>query len=176
MGCSASYFIKDRQNKTNVVVVEQDPSYNKAAALLSAGGMRQQFSCRENIEMSQFGFEFFRRIDRLLAVGDEKPPDIQFNHAGYLILAGEDQAEQMLKNHELQREHGAINYLLSQDMLKKKFPWINTEGVVLASLGKQGEGWFDPAALLSALKGKSRSLGTTFVNGKVVGFEAKKVC
>ena len=51
--------------------------------------MRQQFSCRENIEMSQFGFDFLRRANELLEVEGEKPPDVQFNHAGYLILAGE---------------------------------------------------------------------------------------
>ena len=39
--------------------------------------------------MSQFGFDFLRRANELLEVEGEKPPDVQFNHAGYLILAGE---------------------------------------------------------------------------------------
>lgn len=51
--------------------------------------MRQQFSCKENIEMSQFGFEFLRRANQLLASHEETPPDVQFNHAGYIILAGD---------------------------------------------------------------------------------------
>jgi len=66
----------------SITVIEKDPSYSRASALLSAGGMRQQFSTKENIEMSQFGFEFLRRADTLLAVDGEKPPDVQFNHAG----------------------------------------------------------------------------------------------
>lgn len=138
--------------------------------------MRQQFSCRENIAMSQFGFEFLRRANHLLAVQGEPPPDVQFNHAGYLILADRDGAEDMLKNHQLQTECGAINVLLSADMLKKKYPWINTDGVELASVGIQGEGWFDPAALLSGFRGKNKWFGITYVNGKVVGFEHQKVC
>ena len=138
-------------------------------------GMRQQFSCRENIEMSQFGFEFLRRANSLLAVKEEPPPDVQFNHAGYLILADKDNAEDLQANYELQTACGAITMLLSPEMLKKKYPWINTEGIELASLGLQGEGWFDPAALLSGFKGKSKALGVPYIDGKVVGFEHAKV-
>lgn len=81
----------------------------------------------------------------------------------------------MLKSHKVQQECGAVNKLLSQSMLKERYPWINAEGVELASVGWQGEGWLDPAALLSALKGKARSFGTTYVDGKVVGFEYGQV-
>ena len=139
-------------------------------------GMRQQFSCRENIEMSQFGFEFLRRADKLLAVQDERPPDVQFNHAGYLILAGPDEADDMVKNHELQAKCGVVNSLMTADMLKKKYPWIKTEGIEVASVGWQGEGWFDPAALLSGLVGKNKSMGIPYINGKVTGFEHSVVC
>lgn len=175
VGSSTAYFLKENQNKLNVVVIEPDQSYRTASAVLSAGGMRQQFSCRENIEMSQFGFEFLRRANHLLAVDGESPPDVQFSHSGYLIMVGKEDADDLQKNHELQKTCGAVNYLLSADMLKKKFPWMNVEGVELACLGKHGEGWLDPSALLSALKGKARSLGATYVSGKVVGFEHKDV-
>lgn len=175
IGSSIAYFTKQIYNKMNVMVVEPDPCYSKASALLSAGGMRQQFSSRENIEMSQFGFEFLRRADRLLSVSGEPAPNVNFNHAAYLILADAAGADSMIANHELQRECGVNSYLLSADMLRRKFPWIKHEGVELASLGKHGEGWFDPAALLAALKGKARELGVTYVQGKVTGFEHKMV-
>ena len=175
IGSSIAYFVKEMYNKMNVVVVEPDPSYSKASALLSAGGMRQQFSCRENIEMSQFGFEFLRRADSLLTVNGERPPSVDFNHSAYLLMTDKDGADEMLSNHELQAECGVNNYLLTSSMLEKKFPWINCANVELASLGKHGEGWFDPAALLSAFKGKARELGATYVQGKVVGFDHKKV-
>lgn len=77
----------------------------------------------------------------------------------------------MIKSHQLQQKCGAINKLLSQNMIREKYPWINAEGVELASVGMQGEGWLDPAALLAGLKGKSKALGTTYVDGSVVGFE-----
>ncbi|GIY43781.1 FAD-dependent oxidoreductase domain-containing protein 1 [Caerostris extrusa] len=37
--------------------------------------------------------------------------------------------------------------------------------------GFENEGWFDPWALLSAFKKKACSLGATYVNGEVIGFE-----
>ena len=79
----------------------------------------------------------------------------------------------MIRNNDLQLECGAHSILLSPTMLKKRFPWVNTEGVELASFGKQGEGWLDPAALLAGMKGKARSLGTTYIKGQVIGFEYK---
>lgn len=81
----------------------------------------------------------------------------------------------MLKSHQVQKECGAVNKLLTQDMLKEKYPWVNAEGVELASVGLQGEGWLDPAALLSALKGKAKWHGTKYIEGKVVGFEYAEV-
>lgn len=160
----------------SIVVVEPDPSYSKASALLSAGGMRQQFTCKENIEMSQFGYEFLRRANNLLTVNQEPPPNVNFHHAAYLILADQAGAEKMFESHQLQRDCGVSSYLLTNEMLRKKFPWINADGVELASLGKHGEGWFDPAALLSAFKGKAREMGVTYIQGKVTGFDYKPVC
>lgn len=38
VGSSIAYFLKESQNKLNVMVVEQDTAYSQASALLSAGG------------------------------------------------------------------------------------------------------------------------------------------
>ena len=91
------------------------------------------------------------------------------------MITDKGEAEQMLKSHDIQQQCGAVNKLLTQDMLKDKYPWINAEGVELASVGTQGEGWLDPAALLSALKGKAKWYDVKYVGGKVVGFEHVKV-
>ena len=48
------------------------------------------------------------------------------------------------------------------------FPWLNTEGVALGSVGLSGEGWFDNVALLNALRRRARSLGTEYVENEVV--------
>ena len=57
--------------------------------------------------------------------------------------------------------------LLTAKQLKRKFPWLNTEGIALGSYGYENEGWFDPWALLTALKLKAKDLGVHFIEGDV---------
>ena len=65
------------------------------------------------------------------------------------------------------RECGAKVELLTANQLKRKFSWLNTDGIVLGSYGYQNEGWFDPWALLSSLKLKAKEFGVHFIEGEV---------
>ena len=51
--------------------------------------------------------------------------------------------------------------------LKRKFPWLNTDGIALGSYGYENEGWFDPWALLVGLKIKAQDFGVQFLEGEV---------
>ncbi|CAH2320413.1 FAD-dependent oxidoreductase domain-containing 1 [Pelobates cultripes] len=135
------------------------------------GGIRQQFSRPENILISLFGAQFLRNINEHLGVVNEDPIDIQFNPSGYLFLASEEGASILEENYKVQRECGAQVALLSAEQLKKKLPWINTDGVALASYGLENEGWFDPWSLLSAFKRKALSMGVYHSHGEVIGFK-----
>lgn len=77
--------------------------YAKASTVLSCGGIRQQFSLKENIELSQFSAEFLRNIKDHLTIPEQQPPEINFNPSGYLFLATKNGADIMLKNHKLQK-------------------------------------------------------------------------
>ena len=46
-----------------IAVIERDKSYQKCSAMLSAGGIRQQFSVPENIQMSMYGAEFIKKMN-----------------------------------------------------------------------------------------------------------------
>lgn len=104
MGCSIAYWLKQRghDNGLNVIVVEQDPSYTRASTVLSVGGLRQQFSLRENIEMSLYGADFLRQSKKMLSGEGLEGPDVQFHPFGYLFLASEKGADQLIANHKLQ--------------------------------------------------------------------------
>ncbi|XP_075211393.1 FAD-dependent oxidoreductase domain-containing protein 1-like isoform X2 [Lycorma delicatula] len=172
IGSSISYWLKQRAlDGLRVVVVDKDSTYQQSSTTLSVGGLRQQFSLKENIEMSLFGAHFLRNISDYLSVTGEDPPNVCFSPHGYLFLASEAGVEILEENVTLQASLGAKSELLSADNLKKKFPWINTKGVVLGCHGVENEGWFDPWSLLQAFKNKSISLGTEYVEGEVIGFE-----
>uniref|UniRef100_A0A3Q4MRR3 FAD-dependent oxidoreductase domain-containing protein 1 n=1 Tax=Neolamprologus brichardi TaxID=32507 RepID=A0A3Q4MRR3_NEOBR len=143
--------------------------YSQASTVLSGGGIRQQFSLPENIHLSLASADFLRNINEHLGVLNEDPIDLQFNQSGYLFLASEAVAHIMEENYSTQRYAGAKVSLLSPTQLKEKFPWVNTEGVVLASYGLENEGWFDPWSLLNAFKRKAISMGAIQCCGEVTG-------
>ena len=147
--------------------------YRQCSTTLSCGGIRQQFSIRENIQLSLFSSKFLQNIDQHLTVTGQDLPDIGLTLNGYLTVATNSGAQQLIENQKLQTELGADIELLSVSELKSRFPWINTDGLALASYGRQNEGWFDPWALLSAFKRKAQSLGVHYVNGNIVGFDLK---
>lgn len=71
--------------------------------MLSVGGLRQQFSLKENIELSLDSAEFMRNIKNHLKVEGQEPPDIQFQPSGYVFLATEKSAYILEDNVKLQR-------------------------------------------------------------------------
>ncbi|XP_062261938.1 FAD-dependent oxidoreductase domain-containing protein 1 [Platichthys flesus] len=174
VGWSIAYWLKQKervQGEVKVVVVEKDPTYSQASTVLSAGGIRQQFSLPENILLSLASADFMRNVNEHLGVMNEDPVDLQFNHSGYLFLASEKVAHIMEKNYNTQRYAGAKVSLLSPTQLKEKFPWINSDGVALASYGLENEGWFDPWTLLNAFKKKAISMGVIQCCGEVTDFK-----
>jgi FAD-dependent oxidoreductase domain-containing protein 1 len=171
VGSSIAYHLTARPDFSgSVVVIERDPTYATASTALSAGGVRQQFSTLENIRLSLYGAHFIRDIGRLLEVDGDRP-NINFIEGGYLFLASPSGAPVLEANHALQKREGADNTLLDPHALKRRFPWIVTDGLALGSLGLSMEGWFDPYGLLQALKRKARAQGARYVTDAVVGLE-----
>lgn len=168
MGSSIAYWLKHRaRDGLNVVVVEKDPTYKEATTTLSVGGIRQQFSLVENIQMSLYGADFLRNIKEHLG----NDVDVNFTPHGYLTLASGEGAEILKRNSRLQNELGARNELLTAKRLKEKFPWLNTDGIELGCHGLEKEGWFDPWLMLYALKKRAIEYGAHYLNGEVAGFE-----
>lgn len=153
-----------------IVVVERDNSYRSGSAMLSAGGVRQQFSVPENIKMSMYGADFLKNMNRLQV--DDEVPDIQFFENGYLFLGNDRSVDIMKANHKIQRECGAdwID-LLNKQELEQKFSWLNTDDIAMGSYGNKNEGYFDPWSLVQALKKKAISLGVEYIEGSVTGGE-----
>lgn len=152
----------------SVVVVERDPSYRRASSALSASSIRQQFTTPENIRMSQFGVEVLRHIGEWLRVDDEIP-DVGFVERGYLYLVPASNEGAFRAAHEIQRAEGADVVLLDPDELAARYPWMSFDGVVLGSLGRSGEGWFDGYGLLRAYRRAAAARGAAYRAAEVVG-------
>ena len=172
VGSSIAYFLlSDPSFQGTVAVIERDPAYKRASSALSASAIRQQFSTRENIRMSQFGIGFLRDIDRHLRVDDGAPIDIGLTEGGYLYLASASNEATMRENHEIQRAEGADVALLGPGELIARFPWLSVDGVALGSLGLSSEGWFDGYGLMRAFRRKAQAIGADYLAAEAVGLD-----
>ncbi len=96
--------------------------------------------------------------------------DISFKRNGYLFLGTCEKDMAILEaNNKTQREAGVDwIHLAGKEDLSERFPWLDTTDIVIGSYSQGGgEGYFDPWALLQALRCEARELGVTFVNAEV---------
>lgn len=167
MGASLAYWLTRTDPRLSVLLIERDPSFSRASSSLSASSIRQQFTSPVNIALSQFGIRFLRQAEHLLAV-DGQGPVLGLREPGYLYLARDSDAPSLRKAHAVQCAHGASVRLLAPQELNGRFPWLNTEGLALGSLGLDGEGWFDGPALHQGLLRKALAQGAALVSGEVL--------
>lgn len=170
-GAALAYWLtrQDRQ-PVEVIVLERDPTYREASSALSLSSVRQQFSQPVNIAIGLFGARFLRRASDTLATGAERP-SLPFHEKGYLFLASEALREALAENHAIQKAHGAAVALLEPEELRRRWPWLSTEGIALASFGLANEGWFDGYLLLHAFRRKAIAQGARFVTAEAVAAE-----
>ena len=169
MGSSVAWFLSGCAGfDGRVLVVERDPSYENSSTSCSASCIRQQFSNRLNVQISQFGVEFLRSFRERLG-GDPDIPDITLKETGYMYLAGDDAGAQVLaENLEVQAACGVATRLLSPGDIKAQYPFYNMDGVVLGSHNPRDEGYFDGSTMFDWWRRMARRNGVEYVTGEVV--------
>ncbi|KAL4219266.1 FAD-dependent oxidoreductase domain-containing protein 1 [Mactra antiquata] len=176
VGTAVAYFLKAYSSALgSVTVIERDYTYTRASSMLSAGGIRHQFSVPENVLMSKFTSDFLKNYKQHLSVFEQDPPEVSFHHQGYLFLAPLSSAENLENAVKMQRSLGAKTVLLSKEQLAEKYPWLNLDGIEVGSLGTSGEGWFDPWQLVHSLKAKNLANGVRYCEGEVIEFKMEDV-
>jgi glycine/D-amino acid oxidase-like deaminating enzyme len=171
IGSSVATFLAMRTDfDGRIVVVERDTTFRTSSTTLSAASIRLQFSTPLNIEISRFGIEVIKHLDRYLGVNGEVP-EIDFIENGYLFLATDAGLATLEHNHAVQRALDVPVALLTPGELRSRFAWLTTDDLAGGSLGLADEGWFDAHALLQGFRRKARSLGVEERLGEVVGLE-----
>lgn len=167
MGASLAYYLRKEGFSGSLAVVERDPNFTHSATTLSAASIRQQFSQPENIRLSRFTLDLFRRLKQ--EFGDEA--DIGFREGGYLILATEEGLPVLRANHAVQAAEGADIVLEDAAALVKRFPWLSGEGVAAGAYGVSGEGWFDAHAYLHLFRKALRGMKVDLVTASVTAID-----
>lgn len=171
MGSSTAWWLTELGFPGRVLVVERDPSYERAATALSFSCIRQQFSTELNIRISQFGAEFVQSL-RARMGGDERVPELKIQNFGYLYLAdSEDFARVLRTNQAVQAAAGAGTRLLSKDQIAAEFPFMTVDDLVLGSLNTRDEGYFDGYTVFDWFRRKARERGVEYLADEVAGLD-----
>jgi len=173
MGSSTAWWLTQMGFTGRVLVIERDPTYEKAASSLSFSCIRQQFSTELNIRISQFGADFVQSLRRRMG-GDERVPELKIQNFGYLYLADtEGFADVLRANQKVQAAAGAGTRILTPDEMRAEFPFLVVDDLVLGSLNTKDEGYFDGSTVFDWFHRKAREAGVEYLSDEVVGLDVR---
>jgi glycine/D-amino acid oxidase-like deaminating enzyme len=171
MGSSTAWWLTQMGFAGRVLVIERDPTYEKAATTLSFSCIRQQFSTELNIRISQFGADFVQSLRSRMG-GDERVPELKIQNFGYLYLADDAGFADVLRaNQKLQAAAGAGTRLLTREEMRAEFPFLVVDDLVLGSLNTRDEGYFDGSTVFDWFRRKAREAGVEYLADEVVGLD-----
>ena len=164
----ASFLAHNPDFDGSVLVVERDPTYQNASTSHTNSCMRQQFSNRLNIEISQFAADYVRNFRSYLG-DDPEVPDLAVDHFGYMYLADTiDFAETLRHNVRIQQELGAGTKVLSPAEIAAAYPFYNLDGIICGSHNLVDEGYFDGGTMFDWMRRSARRNGVEYAANEVV--------
>ncbi len=176
-GCASAYELA--KEGVNVVLFEAEYlSYGGTGR--SAAGIRHQFGTEVNCRLAIYNVQKFKVLQEEL----KSEFDLEFTQSGYLWIAYSDsQMNQLKKNVELQNSLGIKSEILSPQEIKKRWPYLSTEGIKGASFCSE-DGHINPHTLNFAYAEAAKRYGAKILkympveklvekDGKFVGLYTK---
>jgi FAD-dependent oxidoreductase domain-containing protein 1 len=170
VGCATAVHLLEASPGLEVVVVEPDPTYARAATGKGTGGVRQLFTRPENIQLSEYTLDVIEDWDRWAGAAGYQPPALNWRPNGYLFVAGQEDVTALGTNFETQRQHAVDAHWLEPGDLADRYPELHTADLAGAVLSPR-DGWLDhPKAFFAGVRAKAERLGAVFVTDRVVDF------
>ena len=168
MGSSLAWWLTSNPDfDGSVLVVEADPTYEFSGTAHSNSCMRQQFSTKLNVQISQFAAEFVNNFRQFMDHPDA--PDIPIQNYGYMYLADTpEQAQVFRENHAVQRACGTQTELLSADQIAQRYPFYRVDDILLGSINLKDEGYFDGGTVFDWWRKSAQRLGAEYLHNRVV--------
>ena len=167
MGSSTAWFLTDNADfNGSVLVVERDSSYENCSTAHTNSCMRQQFSAPLNVRISQFAADFVKNLRDY--IGDDRVPEQTIQNYGYMYLAdNEDFANTLRENQKVQLAEGAETQLLTADQIKAKYPFYDVDDIVLGSINRKDEGYWDGGTVFDWWRRSARDRGVEYISNEV---------
>jgi len=170
MGAAAAWFLAANPDfNGSVLVVERDPGYQACSTAHSNSCLRQQFSTRLNIAISQFCAAYIRNF-RAEMGGDPRVPEIDLQSFGYMYLAASERAAAALRAaHDVQAACGVPSRMMTPGEIKARYPFYALDDIVLGSHNTTDEGYWDSGCVFDWWRRKARERGVEFIQDEVTG-------
>ncbi|WP_158674587.1 NAD(P)/FAD-dependent oxidoreductase [Streptomyces hoynatensis] len=169
VGCATAVHLLEASPGIDVVVVEPDPTHARAATGRGTGGVRQLFTCPENIALSQYTLEVIGHWEDWAGTTSCRAPDLRWRPQGYLFVAGEADVRALADNFETQRLHHVDAEWIEPAALASRYPQLHVADLAGAVLSVR-DGWLDPKAFFAGVRAKAERLGAAFLTDRVVDF------
>jgi len=166
IGCSTAYHLA-KMGVTDVAVVEMDQvgsgSSSKSASLLSLQFCEDKRTAR----MAKYSYARYMQFEEEVGV------PIDFKRIGWLSLATQETSEQLLGGVELLRSLDITTDVLYPDEIKRRYPEINTEDLVVGTWGPD-DGSFDPHMIMWGYAKRALEKGVKLHQGvKAIGIRVR---
>ncbi|MFN8589216.1 MAG: FAD-binding oxidoreductase [Candidatus Eisenbacteria bacterium] len=156
IGAAIAYHLGKRGVK-GVVVLEKEKFAGTGSTSKAAGGIRQQFSSRENVQLCMMSVKQFERFPEEMGTGEV------FWQVGYLFLLSDPaQWATFQQQAEFQRGLGLDVRTLTPADASAIVPEVNMEGV-LGGTFCPTDGLGDPHMVTQAYEARARELGAKFL-------------
>ncbi|MEM2839759.1 MAG: FAD-binding oxidoreductase [Thermoplasmata archaeon] len=160
-----------RRGMTDILLIER--SYiGSGASGRNGGGVRAQWTTKENIQIAKESIDRFKRLSAELGY------NIWFRQGGYLFLAENEKQVEILRNNvRFHNEHGVRTRFVERDELNDIVPELDA-GTFLAGAFNPKDGTLFPFPLLWGLRDRILDMGgeiATWTEVKGIGVDNGRV-
>ncbi len=175
MGSSTAWFLSRNPDFSGtILVVEKDQKYEFCSTAHTTSCIRQQFSTKLNVEISQFAANFINNFHEYMDK-DIRVPKLGIRSFGYMYLAADEVfAEKLRNNQQIQVAAGAATELLSPKEIKSRYPFYKVDDIKLGSINLVNEGYWDSITVFEWMKNKAQENGAEYVENEVIEITKNK--
>ncbi|MEE9148106.1 MAG: FAD-binding oxidoreductase [Candidatus Tectomicrobia bacterium] len=168
VGASIAYHLRQDGLSGQVLIIENDTTYARAATPMSMGGIRQQYTAACNVALARYSLPFYEQFDEIMA-GAWGTPMAHFHPRGYLVLMHAENQAALRQKYDTQRQLGVEIELLSPEDVRERIPHLNIQDIVGGIFGPR-DGYVNPRGALQGFVERSRELGCTWLQDEVIDF------
>lgn len=172
MGSSTAWFLTENPDfDGSVLVVERDTSYANSSTAHTNSCIRQQFSNKLNVQISQFAADYITNIRSYMG-NDDRVPELGIQSYGYMYLAdNEEFATTLRQNITVQHEAGAVTRLMGPEEIAAEYPFYKVDDIILGSINTHNEGYWDGGTVFDWWRRQAGERGIEYIANEVVAMD-----